>query len=134
MSDSNKAVIEEIIAAFNRRDYEAVISHFTENIEWIVAENSPFADQNPYRGTNAIREGIFSRITAAFESLTIEPDEIFEADGGRVAMLGHYRGKFRGKTDEFVTQVAHIWTVRDGKVSKFQQYLDTLKVGRDAAA
>jgi len=47
-------------------------------------------------------------------------------------VLGHYRGKFRSKTDEFRTQVAHIWTVRDGKATK--QYLDTLKVARDAAA
>src|SRR6266513_680873 len=106
----NKAVIEEIIGAFNRRDYEAVMSQFNEDIEWIVAENSPFADQNPYHGINAIREGIFARISAAFESLTIEPDEIFEGDSGRIIMLGHYRGRFRGKTDEFVTQVAHIWT------------------------
>ena len=129
----NKALIDEIYVAFNRRDYEGIIGHFGEDIEWIVADNSPFAGGNPYRGVSAIREGIFARITAGFESLTIEADEIFEGEGGRVVVLGYYRGRFQGKADEFVTQVAHIWTVRDGKVSKFQQYLDTLKVVRDAA-
>jgi len=129
----NRAIIEEIYVAFNGRDYENVLSHFTEDIEWIVAENSPFADLSPYHGINAIREGVFERITAGFESLTIEAEETFEGEG-RVVVLGHYRGKFRGKTDEFRTQVAHIWTVRDGKATKFQQYVDTLKVARDAAA
>jgi hypothetical protein len=76
---------------------------------------------------------VFERITAGFESLTIEAEETFEGQG-RVVVLGYYRGKFRGKTDEFRTQVAHIGTVRDGKATKFQQYVDTLKVARDAAA
>ena len=102
----NRAIIEEIYVAFNGRDYENILSHFTEDIEWIVADNSPFADLSPYHGINAIRD----------------------------VVLGYYRGKFRGKTDEFRTQVAHIWTVRDGKAAKFQQYVDTLKVARDAAA
>src|SRR5436853_4604053 len=44
----NRAIIEEIYVAFNGRDYENVLSHFTEDIEWIVAENSPFADRSPY--------------------------------------------------------------------------------------
>jgi ketosteroid isomerase-like protein len=45
----NRAIIEEIYVAFNGRDYENILSHFTEDIEWIVAENSPFADFSPYR-------------------------------------------------------------------------------------
>ena len=49
-------------------------------------------------------------------------------------MLGYYHGKFRGGDSEFKTQVAHIWTVKDGMVTKFQQYLDTLKVARDSGA
>jgi ketosteroid isomerase-like protein len=129
----NRAMVEEIYVAFNGRDYENILSHFTEDIEWIVAENSPFADLSPYHGINAIREGVFKRLTAGFESLTIEAEETFEGEG-RVVVLGYYRGKFRGKTDEFRTQVAHIWTVHDGKATKFQQYVDTLKVARDAAA
>src|SRR5438132_450584 len=70
----NRAIVEEIYVAFNGRDYENVVSHFTEDIEWIVAENSPFADLSPYHGINAIREGVFERITAGFESLTIEAE------------------------------------------------------------
>src|SRR5438309_8934465 len=104
----NRAIIEEIYVAFNRRDYENVLSHFAEDIEWIVAENSPFPDRSPYHGINAIREGVFERITAGFESLTIEAEETFEGED-RVVVLGHYRGKFRGKTDEVCKTVAPLW-------------------------
>ena len=133
MSENNKAIIDEIYVAFNSRNYENILSDFTEDFEWIAAENSPLADLSPYHGVNAIREGVFERIAAGFDSLTVEADEIFEGEG-RVVVLGYYHGKFRGKTDEFRTQVAHIWTVRDGKATRFQQYVDTLKIARDASS
>jgi uncharacterized protein len=134
MSDENKAMVERVYEAFADRDYEAVMSHFADDFEWYAADNSPLADMSPYSGIEAVRTGVFARIEAGFERLVVVPDEIFEAEGGRVIVLGYYHGKFRGKTDEFRTQVAHIWTLRHGRAVKFQQYLDTLKVSRDAAS
>ena len=99
-----------------------------------AADNSPLADQSPYHGVPAIRSGVFERIEAGFEKLIVVPDEMYGAEVGRVVVLGHYHGKFRGADEEFKTQVAHIWTVRDGRIVKFQQSLDTLKVARDSGA
>src|SRR5262245_51418675 len=53
MSDTNKAIIENIYTAFNGRDYEGVLANFTDDFEWIAAENSPLADQSPYHGIDA---------------------------------------------------------------------------------
>jgi ketosteroid isomerase-like protein len=130
----NQKLIEEIYVSFAARDYEAVMSRFAEDFLWIAAENSPLADQSPYHGVPAIRTGVFERIAGGFEKLEVVADEIFEAEDGRVVVLGNYHGKFRGAESEFVTQVAHIWTVREGRAVKFQQYLDTLKVARDSGA
>jgi uncharacterized protein len=124
-------LIERIYEAFGSRDFEAVLRHFSDDFEWYAAESSPLADRSPYRGLDKIREGVFARIASAFEKLTVEVDEIFEMDG-RVVALGHYRGRYRGQTKDFRTQVAHIWTVRDGKAVKFQQYVDTLQIAKNA--
>jgi len=40
--------------------------------------------------------------------------------------------KFTGQTEQTHAQVAHIWTLRDGRAVKFQQYLDTLQIARAA--
>jgi ketosteroid isomerase-like protein len=133
VKDDNKVMIERVYQLFADRDFEAVLSHFAADFEWYAADNSPLADMSPYNGIDAIRTGVFARIEAGFESLAVVADEIFEAEGGKVVVLGYYHGKFRGKADGFRTQVAHIWTLRDGRAVKFQQYLDTLKVSRDAA-
>jgi len=126
--------IKKIYDALNSRDYEGVMSHFADDIEWISADNSPLADQSPYHGIDAVRTGVFDRIAAGFEKLTVAADEIYAADGGRVVVLGYYHGKFLGAENDFKAQVAHIWTLRDGKAVKFQQYLDTLHVARASGA
>jgi ketosteroid isomerase-like protein len=134
MSENNKTIIQDIYKAFGERDYDKVLTFFAADFEWYAADSSPLADQSPYHGIDAVRTGVFDRIAAGFEKLEVVPDELFTADGERIVALGYYHGKFRGKTEEFRTQVAHIWTIRDGKAVKFQQYLDTLKVSTDAAA
>jgi len=126
-------MIQRVYEVFGNRDYEAVLSHCAHDFEWHAADSSPLADQSPYHGIDAVRSGVFDRIEAGFEKLVVEPNEIFGADGGRVVVLGYYNGRFRGRTRDFRTQVAHIWTLRDSRAVKFQQYLDTLKVSRDAA-
>ena len=126
--------IQEMYDALGARDYESVMSHFADDIEWISADNSPLADQSPYHGIEAVRSGVFGRIAAGFEKLAVVADEIYAADGGRVVVLGYYHGKFIGAENDFKAQVAHIWTLRDGKAVKFQQYLDTLQVARDSGA
>jgi ketosteroid isomerase-like protein len=131
--NQNITTIEKVYDAFNAREYEQVLAQFDPAFEWIAADNSPLADKSPYRGIAAIREGVFDRIAAGFEKLIVIPDEIFGADG-HVVVLGYYEGKFRGSQEEFRTQVAHIWTLVDGKPVKFQQYVDTLKIALDSGS
>ena len=79
-----------------------------------------------------MRSGIFERLTAGFDKLVFDVDEIFECNGGeRVVALGYYYFRFHGQGQERKAQVAHVWTIRDGRPVKFQQYLDTLQVARD---
>src|SRR2546430_7624282 len=91
------ADIQTLYARLGERDYEAVMSYLADDIVWIVADNSPFADRSPYRGIAEVRSGVFERLTAGFERLTFDADEIFEAEGGRVVALGYYHGRVSGK-------------------------------------
>jgi len=128
------ADVERLYSSLAERDYEAVMSHLADDCVWIAADNSPLADLSPYQGIDAIRSGVFERIAAGFEKLSVAIDEVFMCEGDRVVVLGYYHGKFLGAPDEFTAQVAHIWTVRDGQAIKFQQYLDTLQVARASGA
>jgi len=126
--------LEKLYVSLGERDYEAVMSHLGSDIVWIVADNSPLADRSPYRGIAEVRAGVFERLTAGFDHLVLAVDEMFECDGGRVVVLGYYHGRFRGRAEAFKAQVAHVWTIREGRLVKFQQYLDTLQIARDSGA
>jgi ketosteroid isomerase-like protein len=129
------ADIETLYERLDERDYEAVMSYLAEDIVWIVADNSPLADRSPYHGIAEVRSGIFDRLTTGFDKLVFDVDEIFACNGGeRVVALGYYYLRFHGQPQERKAQVAHIWTIRDGRAVKFRQYLDTLQVARDAGA
>ena len=40
-------------------------------------------------------------------------------------MLGRTRGRPRRGRVAFDVAVAHVWTVRDGQISRFEAYIDT---------
>jgi ketosteroid isomerase-like protein len=123
----NITVINRIYGAFGQRDFAAVLEHFEPTIECIAAVNSPLSDRSPYRGLDEVREGVFMRIAAGFDRLTVKVDEIFST-GDKVVALGFYDGVYKANGKRFQAQVAHIWTLADGKVIKFQQYVDTYQL------
>ena len=85
------ADIETLYTRLGERDYEAVMSYLADDIVWIVADNSPLADRSPYHGIAEVRSGVFERLTAGFDKLVFDADEIFECNGGeRVVALGYY--------------------------------------------
>jgi len=133
MSNKNIELIKSIYDRFNNRNYEAVLRNISEDFKWIAADNSPLADQSPYHGIDAVRDGVFARIEAGFSKLTVQIDEIFGA-GDKVVVLGYYEGVFAGSGKLLHAQLAHIWTVSDDKAAKFQQYVDTYKIAESSKA
>ncbi|HEU0174713.1 MAG TPA: nuclear transport factor 2 family protein [Blastocatellia bacterium] len=127
MSQENINVINKIYETFGQRDFAAVLEHFAPTFEWIAAANSPLADHSPYRGLDEVRDVVFARIAAGFERLTVKVDEIFGADD-KVVALGFYNGVRKASGKRFQAQLAHIWTLANGKAVKFQQYVDALVI------
>ncbi len=76
-----------------------------------------------YRGFGEIAANVFGPITSDVQGFTAKPDEIITAGEDRVLALGTYRGN--GSAGEVATPFAHLWTVRDDRVTNFVQYADT---------
>ena len=133
MSQDNVELVRGIYDAFARGDVAAVLGAMSPDIEWIEAENFPLADRNPYRGPQAVAEGVFARLAADWDGFGVEPEEFLDA-GDTVVALGRYRGTHKATGRAMNPQLAHVWRVAGGKVTGFRQYVDTLAVGRAAGA
>lgn len=124
MPQENVQVIRGIYEAFGRGDVPAVLEQMDQSIAWNEADNSIYADRNPYVGPQAVLEGVFTRLGSEWEGFTVTPEEWLDA-GDRVVVLGTYSGTYKATGREVRAQFAHVWGVREGRVKSFQQYTDT---------
>jgi ketosteroid isomerase-like protein len=115
--------------AFVKGDVPTVMAVLDPEIQWLEAENFIYADRNPYVGPNAVLEGVFMRLATEWEGFTVSPGEILDA-GETVVGRGHYSGAYNKTGKKVRAQFAHVFTLRDGKVIKFQQYTDTAQFER----
>ena len=53
----------------------------------------------------------------------IEVDDIIDA-GEHIVARGHSRGRVRANGQAFEVAIAHVWTMRQGKALRFENYLD----------
>ena len=129
MSAENVEVVKGIYRGFETGDVPAVVAAMSPDIEWYEAENFPYADGNPYRGADAILGGVFARIGEEWDGFGVEPEQFLDA-GDSVVVLGRYTGTYKATERSMNPQVAHIFTLKEGKVVRFQQLVDTLAVAR----
>ncbi len=133
MSQANVDLIRGLYDAFAAGDIAGVLGRMSPDIVWNEAENFIYADNNPYRGPEAILNGVFARIGAEWDGFAAIPEEIIDG-GDTVIALGRYRGTYKATGWPLDAQLVHVWRVADGKAAAFQQYTDTLQAARVTGA
>jgi ketosteroid isomerase-like protein len=122
---SNVELIKGLYAAFANGEVDRVLGSMTEDIEWWEAEGNPWFPGRAFIGPQEIVEGVFMRIGSEMEGFEVVPER-FLADSDEVVMIGRYRAKQGIATGKPLdAQALHLWTVRAGKVARFQQFVDT---------
>ena len=124
MSLENVNVVRGMYAAFATGDIPAIIAALDPQVEWWEAENFIYADSNPYVGPDAVLRGVFMRIGSEWEGFAVSPKEVLDA-GETIIGHGYYSGTYKQTGKKVRAQFAHLFTFREGKIVKFQQYTDT---------
>jgi ketosteroid isomerase-like protein len=110
-------------AAFERGDMESVVADMDDEIEWHQAQGLPHG--GTYRGLAEVRSSIFDPLDDEWwDDFRADPAEFIDA-GDRVVVLGRYTARAKATGSALDVPFAHIWTFRDGKAVRFDQFLDT---------
>ena len=120
-------MIKGLYAAFAEGNVPGVLGAFADNIEWYEAEGSMYGGK--YIGPDAVLENIFMKFTTEWEGFTVVPSKLV-ADGDTVVAIGTYSGKFLGTGKSVNVPFAHVWTLSDGKVTRFDQFVDTVVMAK----
>lgn len=124
---SNLNSVQKVYDAFAKGDIPSVLGFLTPDIAWTEAEGFPYA--GTYHGPKAVLEGVFMRLGSEWNGFAAVADEFIDG-GDTIVALGKYSGTYKKTGKSFQANFAHVWKVKDGKASRFIQYVDTLLVHR----
>jgi ketosteroid isomerase-like protein len=89
---------------------------------WTEAAGFPYA--GTYTGFDAIVENVFKRLATEWDNFQFKVEN-YVAQGDKVFAYGNYSGVYKATGRAMNARVAHLWTLADGKVTDFEQFVDS---------
>jgi ketosteroid isomerase-like protein len=124
----NVNLLKSLYAAFGSGDIPTVLGTMDSDIHWYEAESNPYMPSGePWVGPDAVLNNLFLKLGADWDGFTVHPKTFHDA-GDSVIVEARYTGTFKATGKSADAQVCHVWDVKDGKITRFQQYVDTAKV------
>ncbi|WP_445734124.1 ester cyclase [Mariniflexile sp.] len=124
----NVSIIDGLYNAFATGDIPTVLGMMDPKIVWNEAESNSLAVGNPYIGPDAVLNGVFVRLGAMYDGFKLKNIELHEMNNNQVLATLRYDATVKATGKKIDAQVAHLWTLKDGKITAFQQYVDTKKL------
>jgi ketosteroid isomerase-like protein len=119
----NTTIVQDAYAAFLRGDVAAVLAVVDDAVTW-QGVTGAHADV-PMAGVRHGRDEVarfFQQVADHITFSRFEPQS-YVAQGDRVVALGHYTGRTSAGGD-FDSDFAMIFTLRNGRIVEFQEFLD----------
>jgi uncharacterized protein len=73
-----------------------------------------------------VLQNVFGPIAADVEGFSVTPEEDI-ASGATVAAIVRYTGTGKATGKPLDEPAVHVWEIRDGKLARFRQFIDTVK-------
>ncbi len=125
---SNVPLIQNLYAAFGRGDIASVLGALDANVEWREAEGNPYQPAGEALvGPESVLQNLFVKLGEDWRPFVVHPRDFHDA-GDTVVMEGRYTGTHKVTGKDLDAQVCHVWRLRDGKITSFQQYVDTAQL------
>jgi uncharacterized protein len=119
------ALVKLVYESLRAHDFHKLKEIVTEDVTWNVTEGFPYA--GIYKGLDNVLRGFYARFRSHLDSFAAEHVKWIDA-GESVIVLGYYLMTTKSTTEESRIRFAHIWGIRDGKVTGVWQVADTAKL------
>jgi uncharacterized protein len=123
----NTKVVQEAYAAFGRGDVQGILDRLTDDVIWkaVYGAAAHVPTSGERRGKAAVAT-FFKQLAETVKFSRFEPKE-FIATGDKVVALGSYNGTTSiGRS--FESDFAMVFTLKNGKVSLFQEFCDSAAI------
>jgi ketosteroid isomerase-like protein len=125
---SNVKLIRQAYEDFAAGNIEAVLSVFDPGIEWRECTGFPFVKGEGISiGPGDVANDVFSQLPVHYDGFRIEITDLIGTED-KVVMQGFYHGTWKPTGKAFKANAVHSWTLKDGKITKFFQAVDTAEI------
>lgn len=97
-----------------------------DDVEWVIPYPADIPNAGTFRGKAGVMEWL-GKTGDNVEFRAFEPRE-FIAQGATVVVLAHAEATIKRTDREIAQDVAHVVTLRDGKIVRHQAFEDTVAV------
>lgn len=115
----------EIVKGTYEQGPQAFMAALAPDVEWTEAAGFPCA--GTYRGADEIVRNVFARLASEWDGFKADVENFYDA-GDTVIATGFYRGAYKKTNRAMAASFAHVLTLKDGKIVRFVQYVDSRKV------
>jgi uncharacterized protein len=122
----NTQLVQQGYRDFQNGDIQSLLEMLSSDVEWVLAQVHGVPLGGTYHGVDEVRQ-FFSSLDDNQEPQQFEPRE-FVAQGDKVVVLGHYLWHVKSTGRQWESDFAHVFTVRDGKVTRYQEFTDTAAI------
>ena len=122
----NLRVVQNLFECFGRGDVPGLLRLLDEDVDWHIEGPSEVPYFGPRRGHEGALD-FFGKLSTSVEFESFAPED-FLAGGDRVVVLGSERGRVKATGRSFDNPWAMVFTLREGKITKFRSHEDTAAV------
>lgn len=117
----HKDVIAELYRCFRQQDVEGFSELCSPSIIW--QQNQGFPGEGTHQGPIAVFNKVYKAFNLNWQRWHFVIERILDA-GDDIVVLGYFSGIRQDTGLKFEVAASHIYSFKDGKVVKFQQYTD----------
>lgn len=122
---STYEMVRDHYTANDRRDLAGMLADLAPDVRWTEMDGFPCA--GTYVGADAVVEGVFVRLGSLFDNYTFTLERLLDAGDDAIG-IGNYTAVHKGTGKAMNVRVVHVWGGSGGKIRRFEQFTDTLKV------
>ena len=131
LSDRNVALLRAAYTAIGREGLDSVEAWDLIADDVVIRDRPEAPDPQTYTGREGVRQALAAS-DDTFDEFTLEPVDLIGVGDRHVVIVLRMFGRGRGSGVPVEEQIAHLWTVEDGKAVAMQVYSDPQDALRDA--
>jgi ketosteroid isomerase-like protein len=119
----NTQLVKDAYAAYGRGDVAGVLSCMSPRIDWELASVPGLSFTGKRKGSDQVAE--YFRLADEARTMREFVPKDFIAQGDKVVVLGSGAWTVRATGRDFASDWVHVFTVEDGHISAFREFLDS---------